>query len=252
MLGNLGIIADSYNAPGGGGGFLPSDIAGLTLWLDADDAGTITDAGAGAVSQWLDKSANAYALAQAVAGSRPTTGTRTQNGRNVIDFDSDSLEVASNAPINNPSDGAWTIFAVALTDTVTGVHRLLDGDAATRIGQYLRIDGNNAQSIGFVGATSKTDAAGVTLSASTAYLFRSVNGGTTTIETSVDATSNGTTALGGTQNYSATIPLSLGKALSTSQFWDGWIAEVIAYNTALSGTDVSDVETYLTSKWGTP
>jgi hypothetical protein len=249
MRGNLGILADSYDAPAGG--FSPSDIAGLTLWLDADDAATITDAGAGAVSQWTDKSANAYALAQATAGSRPTTGTRTQNGRNVIDFDGTADNLAlTNAPINNSSGGAWTIFAVALTDTVAaGARSIVDGDGpGTRVGQYLRQ--NAAESIGFVGGSPKTDAAGVTLSASTAYLFRSVNGGTTTIETSVDATSNGTTALSGTQNYSATVSLYVGRSHSALQAWDGWVAEVIAYNTALSGTDISDVEAYLTSKWG--
>jgi hypothetical protein len=157
----------------------------------------------------------------------------------------------TNAPINNSSGGAWTVFAVVLTDTVTGVHSAVDGDGpGTRVGQYLRINGTAAESIGFVAGTARNDGAGATLSTATAYLLRSVNGGTTTIETFVDGSSNGTTALSGTQNYSATVSLYIGRSHSTTQYWDGWIAEVIAYDTALSGGDVSDVETYLTSKWG--
>jgi hypothetical protein len=235
-----------------GGAFLPSDISGLTLWLDADDAGTITDAGAGAVSQWTDKSTNAYALAQGTAGNRPTTGTRTQNSLNVIDFDGSADHLLlTNAPINNSSTGAWTVFAVVLADSVTGVHSAVDGDGpGTRVGQYLRTNGTAAESIGFVAANAKNDGAGATLSTATAYLLRSVNDGSSTIEMFVDGSGNGTTALSGSQNYSATCSLFIGQIQGAASRWDGWIAEVIDYDTALSGGDISDVETYLTSKWG--
>lgn len=68
----------------------------MLSWYDASDIATITDAGAGAVSQWNDKSGNGFHVSQGTALFRPTTGTRTQNGRNLIDFDgtNDSLSRA--------------------------------------------------------------------------------------------------------------------------------------------------------------
>jgi hypothetical protein len=35
-------------------------------------------------------------------------------------------------------------------------------------------------------------------------------------------------------------------------FWDGWIAELIYYDTALSDPNRTAVESYLKTKWGTP
>ena len=44
---------------GGYSGFSPSDIGGLSLWLDAADESTLTLSGSN-VSEWRDKSINAY------------------------------------------------------------------------------------------------------------------------------------------------------------------------------------------------
>ena len=67
-------------------GFLPTNLTNLALWLDASDTASITHV-AGAVSQWNDKSGNNNHALQSSAAAKPTTGTRTQNGLNVIDFD---------------------------------------------------------------------------------------------------------------------------------------------------------------------
>jgi len=55
------------------------------VWLDASDTGTITQSG-GAVSQWTDKSANAYAFTMATAAYKPSTGVDTQNAKNVLTY----------------------------------------------------------------------------------------------------------------------------------------------------------------------
>lgn len=56
------------------------------LWLDASDTATITSSG-GSVSQWDDKSGNNHHVTQSTAGAKPTTGSATQNGLNVLSFD---------------------------------------------------------------------------------------------------------------------------------------------------------------------
>ena len=64
--------------------FSPLDLT-PQLWLDADDASTITSS-SGNVSQWNDKSGNGYHVTQATGTAQPKTGTVTRNGRNVLDF----------------------------------------------------------------------------------------------------------------------------------------------------------------------
>ena len=77
----LGIMASAIS-----GNLTPtSPVAGYKVWLDASDTGTITQSG-GAVSQWTDKSANAYAFTQATAAYKPVTGSDTQNAKNVLTY----------------------------------------------------------------------------------------------------------------------------------------------------------------------
>jgi len=90
----------------------PADID-TALWLDAADASTITEVG-GAVSQWNDKSGGHHHVSQSLAGQRPTTGTRTLNGLNVIDFDGDILFTSDSIVSGNPN---LTLAVVVLYDT---------------------------------------------------------------------------------------------------------------------------------------
>ena len=59
--------------------FTPLMIPSLALWFDAADPGTITQSG-GTVSEWRDKSSNAYSVFQPNASYRPTYGTNLLNG----------------------------------------------------------------------------------------------------------------------------------------------------------------------------
>ena len=63
----------------------PAEIT-TALWLDADDASTVTTV-SGAVSQWNDKSGNGRNASQSVHSSRPLFTTNSQNGKNGITFD---------------------------------------------------------------------------------------------------------------------------------------------------------------------
>src|ERR1700748_1258223 len=58
--------------------FNPSDIAGLTLWLDASDSSTLTLNGTN-VSQWNDKSGNGNNATQATMVSQPVYGAASLN-----------------------------------------------------------------------------------------------------------------------------------------------------------------------------
>lgn len=82
-----------------GGTFSPFDDPALLGWWDAGDTTTIFETG-GIVSGWADKSGGA-ALNQTNTQRRPTTGLRTINGLNALDFDgSQFLERAETVPIS--------------------------------------------------------------------------------------------------------------------------------------------------------
>lgn len=72
MLGvGVGLFQTAIRRAGGPSAWTPADLgAGLALWLDADDAATITLNGSN-VSQWRDKSGNGWHMSQAIAASQP-------------------------------------------------------------------------------------------------------------------------------------------------------------------------------------
>ena len=88
--------------------------ASLAWWHDAADTDTITDT-AGAVSQIDDKGARSNHLAQAVGSKQPTTGTRTLNGLNVLDNDSDDNMSVGGVSIT----ASHTVLMVCGIDTTT-------------------------------------------------------------------------------------------------------------------------------------
>ena len=69
------------------GPFTPNMISGLSLWLDASDASSITLDGSNNVSQWSDLSGNGRHATQATAGNRPTVSTATPTGLRAVRFE---------------------------------------------------------------------------------------------------------------------------------------------------------------------
>ena len=67
------------------GAWTPSDIS-TALWLDATDAGSITEV-SGAISEWRDKSGNDRHATQYVPADRPTYSISAVNGENAVTFD---------------------------------------------------------------------------------------------------------------------------------------------------------------------
>jgi hypothetical protein len=96
--GASGIVIVRYKP----GAFEPGNPLGwgANSQVHYDPTLNVTDAGAGAVSQWNDQTANANHYVQATGANRPTTGTQTTpNGVNAIDFDgsNDFMDGSSNS-----------------------------------------------------------------------------------------------------------------------------------------------------------
>lgn len=93
----------------------PREIA-TTAWYDAADVSTITEDG-GLVSQINDKgTVGTRHLLQATGANKPSTGTRTLNGLNVLDHD--GARLMRTASFAWPTSGNAAVFAVAVVDVV--------------------------------------------------------------------------------------------------------------------------------------
>lgn len=98
----------------GAAAFTPASLSPL-LWLDASDAATITSSG-GKVSQWADKGPNGHYFGTTDADEKPTTGATTQNGLNVLNFNSANWLVADAQPSGSYNNATTAAKFTAMHD----------------------------------------------------------------------------------------------------------------------------------------
>jgi hypothetical protein len=251
----LGIIASSKFvavAP-------TSPVSGYYMWFDASDATTITSSG-GFVSQWDDKSGNGFNVSQAGGNTtKPETGVNTMNGKNVLKWnETGAVRGLSRVnPAGLQGDPNLTIFVVANYKT-GGI-----GTFAYNIS--LGFGDDQASPDGIVGYNA-------VFTYSNGYLYgigangRIVNGFTDLRDTArcyVLKKSGPTT----TAYFNKTSQGTASGAYALSSFgfaigylpqnstvgnyaFNGDIAEVLIYTSALSDTDRELNNDYLTAKWG--
>lgn len=206
--------------------FVPSDISGLILWLDAS---TISGADNDPIASWNDQSAENNDATQSNAGWKPLLKTNQLNSKSVLRFDGtdDEMNITPTTP--------KTVFVVQKSTgdgcflgngTINRQFRIGSGGA----NELIMYDGSNAP-------TSST----LSVSRGSWSLLCYVISGTT-----VSFYENGVAKGTGTLN-----PIELERIASKSGQLNlnGDIAEIIAYDSALNGTDRANVETYLNSAW---
>jgi hypothetical protein len=243
------------------GAFNPKSIANLGLWLDASNTSSLTF-NATTVSEWRDLSGNARHFAQDTGASQPVANTRTQNGRRALDFQGSQFMLGNAASLNvfrNVSGG--TAFVVGKIDAASGsqvflavsrngsnaqARLVIDTDPAALSwragGRRLDADGFGAATVSGSWDTNVNVLTGLLdYGNSDAFLYE--NGTLLNSNTSFQA--NGNTS--DTDSDAVHIGASGG---GTSSFLDGFIAEIILYQRALSATERQRVERYLGRKWG--
>lgn len=239
--------------------FVPSDITGLLLWLDAADAATIVTVGPNAVSEWHDKSGNARHMTdQGDVNLRPNTGIRTQNTLNVIDF-SGSDGLARFGPAFWYNAGPSTMFVVYQIDTDPGAPSSFLGTLVfepnySGNGEFgLRYDVDNLNPV-LVSDTNSIrfnffgdDPTGAiphwaTWIDTTTNISIAQDGGTPS-STAYTRTTSSANVFNVGMNYSNSFPAG-------GRFMDGWLAEIIIYDSVLSAPDIALVEAYIQDKWG--
>ncbi len=233
--------------------FFPTDIADLELWLDADDATTISDT-SGEVDTWTDKSTNGF-TATASGTARPETGTDTINSKNTLTFDGSAtiMNLGQPAALDfTPSTDPFTIFVVSEAATsVTGAIFAKAGSTSAQRQYYLFHDLNeNVNKMATV--TGGTNNKANITSTGSPKMFTYVTS-TTDTELFVDGVSGGTGSIGTATNIAdVTIGARRGTDVNTGSgfHFTGKVAEILVYSRELSMTEIQDVEEYLDNKWG--
>ena len=235
----------------------PLQIPGCQLWMDGADSTTITIATG--VSQWNDKSGNAYNFTQATGASQPT---RTGN---YISFQSNYYLTIPTAFMNNVT--SWSLFF------------LINPISSSNFIMVKQHDGVNTENV--LSMTLNTNSSGGGQTGSTGYLYwRSYNAGTQAASSSALSTStiqilslvyDGTNLymyINGTLNSTTAGSFAtLNDTLPTAYTLGAWyvpgyggfqysgstnfqLGEMISYYTSLTTTQRQTIEGYLAAKWG--
>lgn len=262
-MSRLGIFASAIS---GNLTFNPLSISGCQLWLDAADTATISVSGS-EVTQWNDKSGNSRNFTQSTAANRPLSGTRSQNGKNIIDFDGSNDRLGSSAASSN-----WVFMHNGTEHTVFWAC-VKDGDT---FGDLMGDNGNTSSNVGtvFSEANSYRIAQYVTRGVSGNTVIENYTGSNLTSGfhyTTVRAKPNDGTAANRSEifynNGSAiknnaqsnapsssnpTYNLGVGDSRADASVipFNGGIGEILIYNSYLSDVDRDKVRTYLATKWG--
>lgn len=214
----------------------PRDLQTMQAWYDFSDTSTITDAGGGAVSQVTDKSGKGHTISEAT--NRPTTGTRTLNGLNVLDFDGTNDQLRRTATLLMEVAASYIVVE---PDSVTGTQVLFKSQANT---MSIFLSGTTVTGNYHDDAASSTVASGAAIGVAALYAVRSIMW---SYYTRANGT-NGAIGTGGNVPVGATELNISSNTGGGSLPFNGKIAEILL----LSGVDEEEdlaIRNYLANKW---
>lgn len=220
---------------GGVSSFSPSDISGLLLWLKSESLDVLSDTDP--ISTWVDSSGGGFDATQSLT-KRPTK--QTVGGVSIARFDgvNDSL---INATMTAIGTGDFHLFVVAyaLTGSVT-VFTVGNGAGSNPLVSRVA---NNLYVNPLGSGTNVTDGAW----ALDTWKLIEVKEASGTVGAKFYGGSETTGALTTSTNAGYVI----GDYSNTeSQMFKGDIAEVILYNSIISGDNLTNIESYLATKYG--
>ena len=243
-----------------------SSIPGLHLWLDGDDATTMTISG-GLISQWRDKSAVGNHLSQATGSLQPTMGTLS--GRPAVFFDGTGRYLLSGPLTGMTGDVPFSAFIVWNKTHAVNTVSMPFGWGVSNTGTFVSLYGSYIS--GPPASWSFGGVAGYQLgtqsSAAEYYLLHTTyldgivkragvlrsttacyrSGEYLTMSASQAAASITLNIGGESGGYTAGIGYAQLPAAATSL--NGHIGEILVYNEAVSNADRKLIENYLSKKW---
>lgn len=234
-----------------------AEIDGLVMWLDSTAEESLAvneDQDGGLISAWYDINPRSNAknhLAQATSGNRPTYKASAINNLPALQFNGTNKYLATSysEALNSPK---FTIFAVT-----SAISYVSDGSVASSLdsvgfGGYALYASNSGSYEFWVGNASAWSGQSVYSSAITtgkaSLLTGSYNGSSRNFyENGVVKTSAATT-FAANPEYSFFVGAS-NVAGTPSDFYNGYIGEIILFNRTLQLQERKAIEDYLRKKW---
>ena len=237
-------------------GFIPTQVAGLALWLDASDTTTITQS-SGNITQWRDKSTSGLT---ATAANNPTLVAKIQNGFPGISLDGSTQYFNLGNNLNMGTNQIYIFVVSKFNSTADGaiIGKSLYGSAGARYsllrsGALIPLIEASGGAVNNSGFNSDTSTSGRLLNMvwdrSTINLYQN---GSSVFSVGLSDSSNLTTGnsllIGAYQNGSGGVPPA------TGLYMNGYIHEILMYFTStsspLGNTSRQQIESYLAQKWG--
>lgn len=244
-------IAVPFTVPGGGGAFVPTDLTGLELWLDAavgvyqDSAGTTPVASNNdPVGKWTDQSGKANHFTQATAGSRPTYKTAVQNSLPGIAGDASADYLSGTAPITG--SGSRTMFVVYKAGHADSTHFDLDFGYNSVAGE----DWALSSKLGMHVTSGSREWSGAKSTANYEVVTIRQDGSNTNIMGAwVDGVAKTVTATTARAISTANSNATIFARNPAGGYSSSTICEILLYDSALSAGDREQVEAYLGTKY---
>jgi len=219
--------------------FVPTDIAGLKVWFDADAPSTFSFSSSNIISQWNDKSATGNNVSQGSVPAQPLLIQGVRNGKPIVRFDGVDDFLQRTTYVGGTISQGNTIFVVAEIPNIIIEYLIDSGGASDR--QFINYPiANEIHAV----ASGGTSMIGSVTGGTWNYLTATFNGATGTLRgngVELDAENTGAESMNG---------ITLASRHVGDNYANMDLAEVLIYDTAILGSDLTNVETYLAEKWG--
>ena len=229
----------------GGGPWTPAQIT-TALWLDADDASTITLNGS-TVSQWADRSGRGRHAAQVTPSYQPLLVSSGLNSKPVLRFDGVSDHMAGTVGLwSGNNDGAMFAVYTPRTTAANTCCSIFGQAPSNTANTWRMLQFRNQYVVGdpyFAGYSNDlTDSSAITTAAKIAgYTYIS---GVSTLYR------NGSFVASGSKTLNSSGAYRIGyDSTNDHGFLNGDVAEIVAISGSISGGDRQKIEGYLAHKW---
>ena len=231
--------------------FVPTQLSGCSLWLRPDLGIT----GGVTASQWNDQSASADPnknLVQSNFSQQPVVGTSPSfNGAPTLQLQSlhsQYMKSAGSWATQLAQASTWVVVANN-TGSAASAQYLLDSDDTTTGQTITYVPSTTTLSLSTFGGASITTTASL---AGASGLLAEFNGASSKIYLNNFTTALTTTGgpLGGASQGSMTLGSQNASSGGPGSYWDGFVAEVIAYKRILSAAEKAQLRNYLNGRYG--
>ena len=225
--------------------FGPLSISGCLLLFKASTGIHLVS---GKVSQWDDLSGNNNHATQSTSANRGTISSNSINGRDAFLCDSTA---ATGFFVDTPAIGALSAFTAFVVTKESSFTQAVEYPVGFEVGDFVAMGylgpggGPNGQGILVDDATNTPTTNNQASAGSPNVLYCVYSGGVGKIGLNRGALSAGSTTI-------TTGAFRMGERGDGARPYTGLIAEMVVFNSALSGTNITNMLDYFKNLYGTP